>query len=187
MSQEIAAILAKIKDGDELTDSERELLENHEFAEIGGTPWADSMKQASGLSGIPLEVLKRIKRDGCPAFVNSRVNIQDLNNWVKYHGLEKYRKNLGEKEQFELDLVKERFRKLKLENDEKEGVVISREDVKSVLFAIGKQINAILGRKLENEMPVKWAGREVEELRKEGRLLRDEICREFREGVKEWA
>jgi len=46
----------------------------------------ESLKQCSAMTGIPLEKLKLLKSEGCPAFRYSRVYHADLLAWIKNEG-----------------------------------------------------------------------------------------------------
>lgn len=189
MTDEVFQILERARAGEDLSDQEKEILRRYRDSEgeSGQPDYVDSMKQASGMTGIPESILKKIKADGCPAFKGSRVYLNLLNDWLEDRPLDTYADDAEGKDLIELQIAKERYRKLKLDNDTRADLLISRDEVKSVIYAIAKQINSILGRKLENELPVKLAGRSVQEIRAEMRIVRDEICVDFQEGVKEWA
>lgn len=44
-------------------------------------PVYDTMDQCSAATGIPLDILKAAKKEGCPAFRHSRINLQDFLDW----------------------------------------------------------------------------------------------------------
>ena len=44
---------------------------------------ADSMQAAASRLGIPVEIVKRMKRNGCPAFKGSRVYLAELDRAIK--------------------------------------------------------------------------------------------------------
>ena len=63
--------------------------------------------------GIPIEVIRQAKRDGCPAFRSGRVYIADLLPWLKSH---EYRWAAGEGQNGSSDAAKERS--IRLQRDE---------------------------------------------------------------------
>lgn len=87
-------------------------------------PTYGSMKAASAALGIPLNVLKWAKGQGCPAFKSNRVVADDLIPWLAANKPDEkeLESEISSKEQ----KTREEVRKLKLANDLKEGKLITR-------------------------------------------------------------
>jgi len=185
---EVEQIIEKSKSGAELTDLDKETLRQYKAAQTATKrpTCVDSMAAAAGVTGIPEPVLKKIKADNCGAFRGSRIYIDELDTFLESNPLEKYTSEIPQKEYFEIEIAKERRRKLKLENDIEEGLYLKRETVSAEIYALGKQLQTVLRRVLENELPIKLAGRSVEVIKPVMRATVDDICRRFEAGTSEW-
>lgn len=86
------------------------------------------MKQAAAFLDLPLDLMKRAVRAGCPAFRSNRVYARELIDWLDAHrvDLEANAQALGGMDGLKQQEVAERVRKLKLANDRHEGALISR-------------------------------------------------------------
>jgi uncharacterized protein (DUF885 family) len=89
------------------------------------------------------------------------------------------------------DSIKERktfeeWRKLKLANDVKEGVLIPRAAVAETVRQLAAKFAALLDSKLENEFPAVVAGLDVPSARIYGKKLNDQIRAEVQAWGKGW-
>lgn len=192
MDKKVLELVERAKAGDELTDEEKDVLRDFRDSQAADSTTApnvaDSMEQATGITGIDKPILQRIKADNCPAFRGSRVYISELMEFLETNPIQKYAENADDsgKAIIEIEIAKERRRKLQMENDERAGLLISREEINAEVFALGRQLQGVLRRVLENELPTKLAGRSVEEIRPVMREIVDDICKRFHSSSGQW-
>ena len=89
------------------------------------------------------------------------------------------------------DTIKERktfeeWRKLKIANDVKEGVLIPRAAVAETVRKLGAKFGELLTAKLEQEYPATVAGLDVPSARIYGKKLNDQIRAEVRTWAEDW-
>lgn len=110
------------------------------------------MKQAASLTGSPLAALKAAKAAGCPAFRGSRVALAELKSWLTANPSIAKAKDTTWKTKID----REKHRKLKLENDEKEGTLISRASMAESIHAAAGRVDGFR-HKSEAEHPLLFA------------------------------
>jgi hypothetical protein len=160
--KEIINILKKLESGRTLSRLEDEKLKAYRAATAAGAPAVDpddgddagpqpssyaSMKQAAAALKLPNWKLKWAKNHGCPAFRANRVYRVELIEWLAEHGQDAGDgppvDGIDAKKEAE---VAERVRKLKLANDEREGLLIRRAWVIERFARAAGEINALRGR-----------------------------------------
>lgn len=121
-------------------------------------PWAfDGLSSCSGVTGIPLAVLKRAKRAGCPAFSNTRVELVPLLTWLFSSDAESGVDWPAKFKEFQA-----RREELKFEREKDELVPVS--DVREQDAAACSRWNTERVR-VEQEWPPRLAGKDVPECR----------------------
>ena len=80
----------------------------------------------------------------------------------------------------------EEWRKLKLANDEREGLLISKASVIGSIQRLNPKIDSLLEQKIVNEYPAAVAGLDVPAAREFGKRFADEIRREWAAFKQEW-
>ena len=80
----------------------------------------------------------------------------------------------------------EEWRKLKIANDVKEGVLIPRAAVAETVRKLGAKFGELLTAKLEQEYPATVAGLDVPSARIYGKKLNDQIRAEVRTWAEDW-
>lgn len=163
-------------------------------AEAQSLGTADSMEAAAAVlarqpdpaSRLTDEQLKRAKAAGCPAFRGSRVYLDELLVWW-----EENEANLptgdAEHDAINREIAREKLRKVRFENDAKEGKYIEKEAWAARVLALGLELKSILRRKLEEEFPDRQANRSREEILGINRGLVDELCKKFQEEAAKWS
>ena len=132
-----------------------------------------------------LEIVKRAKKLGCPAFKpGNRIDVDELRKWIAENA-EKL-KAAGETLSLKDQKLNEEIRKLKLSNDEKERLVVSKEKTAELVARIIQKQREVLEQKLENEYPSTVYGLEIPQIRVHGRRLNDEILKAWQTFHTEW-
>lgn len=145
------------------------------------------MKKASKLSvnGLATElglhratVRKRLVEAGLfPPDSHTRAEILDA---LKPKSGDKPGDSIKEKKTFE------EWRKLKLANDEREGLLISKASVIGSIQRLNPKIDALIEQKIVNEYPAAVAGLDVPAAREFGKRFSDELRREWAAFREEW-
>ena len=154
---------------------------------------ADSMEAAvSILAGesdpahrLGADDMKRAKSAGCPAFRGSRVYVDELLEWWDENS-DTLPTGNDELDAINLEIARQKLRKVRFAQDVEEGKYILREDEAPKIEALGLELKDKLRKRLEEEFPDRCANRSREELAGIGRQLVDEICRDFQEGTRRW-
>ena len=119
-------------------------------------PCASRTTQAlAELFGItPMGMGKILAREGCPkALANGTYPVQLIRDFMEANGLGNSRKPSSEKQEWEIEILKQRHEALAKQNAYKDGLLCTRKEaVETVVRAIVAQ-RAILERKFENETP----------------------------------
>ena len=116
----------------------------------------DSMSQAASAMELPTELLKRAKARGCPAFrPGGRVDEVGLREWLAAHGDEITEGDT--KLSLQIEKLREEVRKLRLVNDERDGVLVEKSKVIDAIQRAGAAWHSERLR-MEAEWPAKLAG-----------------------------
>lgn len=113
---------------------------------------------AAKLLKQPIEVVKWAKRNGCPAFRNSRIYVVELGAWIGEHR-EQIQAELGAPGSLDgarLTIAVETARKLKLRNDRETGRLVERQWVGERIQRAAGELNAFRS-KSEAEHPTRFA------------------------------
>lgn len=155
---------------------------------------ADSMEAAAAiLSGesnpahrLAADDLKRAKSAGCPAFRGSRVYVDELLEWWDENS-DTLPTGNDELDAINLEIAREKLRKVRFANDVEEGKFIKREDEAPKIEALGLELKATLVKKLEEEFPDRLAMRPRDEIAGIMKQLTSELCTQFQTGTARWA
>jgi hypothetical protein len=83
-------------------------------------------------------------------------------------------------------LVFEQWRKFKLANDEREGLLISKASIIGSIQRLNPKVDALIEQKIVNEYPAAVAGLDVPAAREFGKRFADELRREWAAFREEW-
>lgn len=137
-------------------------------APANSNPFYDNMAQAANILNIPLAVIKRCKKAGCPAFRGSRLYKDDFLLWYEQHKAEV--ENEPENSMSMEDIKKENAIKdgvLKdLEIKKRRREYLDPQEVKTLLQTISTSQAAVLKR-FPAELAPKIAGKTLPEVEKE--------------------
>jgi hypothetical protein len=153
------------------------------MAEVSSS-WYDSMAQISAAEKIPLEVLRVAKRNGCPNFKGGRVCITGLREWIAANA-GKLNTASDPKDLRSAKLMQE-IRKLKIQNDTKEGALILRSKVVENHARILGSVLPRVKQMLENEVPQQVYGLGVPDIRVHMKGVYDEIASVFNQAGELW-
>lgn len=155
----VGAVLKKIKDGKSITASEQRLLDEastpkKEARKVGRPkvhsetlPVYGSMAACASATGIPMVILKRSKKSGCPAFRATRVHLSELLPWLFAQGDDAAVGNWADA------LVEAKAKRERLKLEREKGEAISRDLVKSAVQCGVSAVFAGLDKRFVNELP----------------------------------
>ena len=175
----VANIIRKVKDGKTITPAEMALIEESpEAAEVPGKKPArrvsvHSLHLETGTSERVIR--KRLVDGGC--YPPHKHPMSKVMAAIKPPTGDKEGDSIKERKTFE------EWRKLKLANDVKEGVLIPRSLVAETVRRLAAKFGELLTAKLEQEYPATVAGLDVPSARIYGKKLNDQIRAE----VQGWA
>lgn len=176
----VGAVLKKLREGKSITAVEQKLIEENtekpapkpekgrprQHAQT--LPVYDSMHSCSAATNIPLTVLKRLKKSGCPAFRATRVYLGELLQWLFNQGEDSEGGNWAEA----LLEAKAKRERLKLENEK--GILIRRDLVVAAFGRIASRIASIRTTS-ESQDPPRIVGKDLHEVRAEVRKIWDAV------------
>lgn len=139
-------------------------------------PIYDSMGSCAAATGIPLGLLKRAKKGGCPAFRTNRVYLADLLPWLFAQGDDAAVGNWQEM----LTEFKARRERLRYERDK--GNAVDRDLVRS---AVQRGVSAVFGsldRLFVNELPPALRGLDEIPIRDRCQAAIEKLKLELRKG-----
>lgn len=102
----------------------------------------DSQDQCSGALGIPKEILKRAKKDGCPAFKATRVYVKPLIEWLATAG---QNLEMGKEEAQTFESI-ERGKKLRLERLQLEKELVALPEVQRLMVETFQPIRDLMAQ-----------------------------------------
>jgi Arc/MetJ-type ribon-helix-helix transcriptional regulator len=146
--------------------------------------YVDSVKAAANSLGYPEAAIQALKDQGCAAWQGSRCYLDTLEEWIDENGLPEVPES--ELDRWNLEIAKERARKLKIQNDIEEGKTVSMDDVVAFLIELGLRTKNRLKKTLEDEAPHQQAGKAADEIRAINKDLVDEICEGMQREMREW-
>ena len=143
-----------------------------------------SMKAAVSKCGYGIDVLKRAKSEGCPAFDRSgRVDVDDLVEWIENNvhvlqldpvSLLEYQTKLAAKDRAVFALEKEK------------GLYIPLDTLKDDLLTNQARLKSLIQKAFCQEIPQKGAMQDAPALRELGEQIYDGLCEQMQKGVEEW-
>jgi hypothetical protein len=146
----------------------------------------ESIPAAAVLIPCDVDLVKKAKRLGCPAFKpGNRIAVEELRKWIA--GNEDKLKASGDGLSLKDQTLNEEIRKLRIANDLREKELIKRSLVIEAHAKTAEQIRKLLEQKLENEYPGLVAGLDAPQARVFGKRLHDQIINEFKGFAKAWA
>jgi len=115
---------------------------------------ANSLSQASALTGYPVHVLKLARQHGCKAFRGGRVVLPVFRKWVadNPHLIESV-KDLPSKEEMDIKLKQARLAEQEMINGKLDGSLISRADHERALAGIARTFWPRIRAQVEQATP----------------------------------
>lgn len=114
---------------------------------VPGLPIYDSIASCASSVGIPVPVLRKAKKSGCPAFRSNRVYLGELLPWLFAQGEDAAVGNWADA------LVEAKAKRERLKLDREKGEVISRDLVKSAVQTGVAAVFSGLDKRFVNELP----------------------------------
>ena len=150
------------------------------------TRTVENIPAAAALLKIDIELVKRAKRMGSPAFkLGNRIDVDELRKWIAEN--EGAIKASGEILSLKDQKLNEEIRKLRIANDQKERMTVSKEKGLGVIANIQARVRTFLEAKLENEYPSVVVGmNDIAQIRVYGRKVNDQILVHLQELGEEW-
>lgn len=142
----------------------------------------DTLKQAAEYYNLTVPQLKWCKSEGAPGFVHSRIHEAEFTPWLDAHRDEIPPDN----SRVEAEIRAETLRKLKIANDEADGLLVSKPKLAERLSALGSEIDGVLQRKLVTDWPAAAQGMPADEMSKLGAEVKNQIVRKFKEFAAQW-
>ncbi len=146
----------------------------------------ESMPGAAVECGVDIEIVKRAKRLACPAFLQGgRIDCDILKKWIAENA--EALKSSGENVSRKDAKLDQEIRKLKIANDAKEKLTVSKERGMNAIANCRARIRPFLEQKLENEYPSVVVGmNDIAQIRVYGRKIHDQILAELQTLADEW-
>lgn len=149
------------------------------------TQIVESLPAAAAICKIDIDLVKRAKRLGCPAFKpGNRIDTGELKKWIAENA---DRLKIAEALSLKDQKTNEEIRKLRIKNDRDEKLVVLKSKGIPIIEQICSQIHVLMEQKLENEYPSVVAGLEPAQARIYGRRLGDSIRAEMQKMSVLWA
>ena len=112
-----------------------------------GLPIYDSIAACANAVGIPVPVLRKAKKSGCPAFRSNKVYLGELLPWLFAQGEDSAVGNWADA------LVEAKAKRERLKLEREKGEVIGRDLVKSAVQTGVAAVFAGLDKRFVNELP----------------------------------
>lgn len=134
-------------------------------------PVFTSLDQAANTSGVPVDILRQSKKDGCPAFALNKIYLQRFLLWY-------FQKELGPEENVNWIRRDKRAKALIAETKlgRLNGLTWDANAVRRFIYSIVHDVFCAELDRMANEYPATLKGRSEVEIRKEV-LRQKEICK----------
>jgi hypothetical protein len=197
LRQNVQNIVAKAAAGKTLTAAEikllREFQEEHQAPPAAAAPapaeWVSSDQILGAHFGHHRASFPRWRKqypDAPRPRANGEHNVKAWRDWFEKHP-ELRTENAGdEKEQLQLEQLRQKCRRITFDNDLREGAYVHRDLLADHLGRFGGESVSILRQKLENEFPAAVAGLTPPQVREMAKGLIDEILAKFRAHFETW-
>jgi hypothetical protein len=146
--------------------------------------YVESVKAAANVLGYSESLIQHFKDQGNPAWRGSRLYLDELEAWIDENGIPELQDN--EADQWNLKILQERHRKLKIANDIEEGKALNADEVGAFLYELAIRQKNTLKKALEDELPAALAGKPVDEIRAINKQWVDRICDRMQQELREW-
>lgn len=144
----------------------------------------DSMTQLAGAKGISVDLIRRSKNLGCPAFrTDKRISWAILQPWLVEHAEELQAVDDDNKSAWILRKLKAETRREEFKEQSEKGAFLPKAEVAQQLIALGTSTKAVLKDTLENELPPKLVGLSEIQARELLTKACDKICKLIQEGL----
>jgi hypothetical protein len=151
---------------------------------------ADTIEAAAGATGHSERFLALLKAKGCPAFRSGRIHLGDLRSWIEEHPAEasSLERQCAEIDELDAGIKRERLRKLQIENDESEGRLMPRAEIRAQARDLAESQLGTLRNWLEEILPKRLAGQTATEaaIRAIGYEILTGICRDTQRHADRW-
>ena len=126
----------------------------------------DTLSQASGITGIPLQKFRRWKKMGAPGFRGPRLHWDELKPWLEKNAIELDKDSSDEhnKDALTCRLLLEKIRILEIQRSELEGKFMLRSDHEAWQVQKAEQLKANLQDVFKRNLPPKLEGLRAAEI-----------------------
>jgi len=147
----------------------------------------DSLAAAASELDVPIQVLKKLKREGAPGFRGSRVYAEELLPYLRAREDMARRQGLPEdRESLECRKMRAQCERIEFNNHLAQSKYVHREILADHLGKFAGETVSILRQKLENEFPAASQGRTIPQIREKAKAVVDEILARFRAHFDGW-
>lgn len=134
----------------------------------------DSLAQAAAVLGCGLQAVKQAKREGCPAFHSTRVDLALLRPW-----LEERKKRMEDpmgRVALENRKLLAQVARMEFSNDAEKGLYILVTEAERETTMMSNDAKNILRSKFEGELPPMLEGLSAAEIQVRCKAAVDEVC-----------
>jgi hypothetical protein len=146
--------------------------------------YVESVKAAANRLGYSEGLIQWTKDQALPAWRGCRCYVDELQEWFDENGIPELQDDEADK--WNLEILKERHRKLKIQNDIEEGKSLDADAVKAFLFELAIRQKNTIKKILEDELPAALAGKPVDEIRAINKGMVDKLCDRMQQEFREW-
>lgn len=140
-----------------------------------GKPKCDSLASAAAQLGVHISVLKRAKNEGCPAFKNTRVDLDLLRPWLEARKSALAEAPMG-REALENRKLLAQCAKIEFELEVERKLYILVTDAERETTQLANEAKNILRFKFENELPPQLEGLSAVAIQERCKGAVDEVC-----------
>jgi hypothetical protein len=155
--------------------------ENSKNAPPSAARIVDTIEAAAGATGYSETFLAAVKSQGCPAFRNGRVHLEELEAYyaANQETMERLEAECDEMDDVDVNLKREKLRRIKQANDITAGLYLLKTSAAAQVETLASELKNTLRRRLEDELPRELVGKTEAEIRAATTAVVDELCDHF--------
>lgn len=160
------------------------MSENSKNAQQAGRV-VDTIEAAATVTGYGETLLAALKSQGCPAFRNGRVHLEELEAYVvaNQDAVDRLEAECDEMDDVDVNLKREKLRRLKQANDITAGLYLLKTEAAAKVETLASELKNTMRRRLEDELPRELTGKSESEIRESLTAVVDELCDHFSNGT----
>jgi len=145
----------------------------------------DTIEAAATVTGYSETLLAALKSQGCPAFRNGRVHLDELEAYIvaNQDQVDRLEAECDEMDDVDVNLKREKLRRLKQANDITAGLYLLKTEAAAKVETLASEMKNTLRRRLEDELPRELTGKTESEIRESLTAVVDELCDHFSNGT----